>query len=75
MGSGRRLDDYLRGRLKRALDELAKIEPDVILSENADVLVAALLGKHMPTEIRVDWDVRLGPGDGDRHPVQRPVRA
>ncbi len=55
-GSGRRLDDYLRGRLKRALDELAKIEPDVILSENADVLVAALLGKHMPTEIRVDWD-------------------
>lgn len=62
-GNGRRLDDYLRGRLKRALDELAGIEPDVILSENADVLVAALLGKHMPTEISVDW------GDATRTPV------
>ncbi|WP_432937446.1 hypothetical protein ACQPXM_25090 [Kribbella sp. CA-253562] len=62
-GTGRRLDDYLRGRLKRALDELARIEPDVILSENTDVLVAALLGKHMPAEISVDW------GDATRTPV------
>ncbi|MGH8826182.1 MAG: hypothetical protein ACRDVZ_01025, partial [Jiangellaceae bacterium] len=28
----------------------------MILSENVDVVVAALLGKHMPTEIEVDWD-------------------
>lgn len=54
--SERRLDDYLRGRLERALDELAGIDPDVILSENVDVLVASLLGKHMPTEVTVDWD-------------------
>lgn len=55
-GSERRLDDYLRGRLKRALDELAGIDADVILSENGDVVAAVLLGKHMPTEIQVDWE-------------------
>lgn len=55
-GSERRLGDYLRGRLKNALDDLARIEPDVILSENIDVVVADLIGKHMPTEIKVDWD-------------------
>lgn len=55
-GNERRLDDYLRGRLKRALDELAGIDPDVILTENADVVVASLLGKHMPLEIKIDWD-------------------
>ena len=49
-------DDYLRGRLKRALDELADIDPDVILTENVDVAVASLLGKHMPTELKIDWD-------------------
>ena len=55
-GSGPRLEDYLRGRLRRALDELNSLNPDVILSENPDVLVAALLVKHMPEEITVDWD-------------------
>lgn len=54
--SERRLDNYLRARLKRALDELAGIDADVILSENGDVLTAVLLGKHMPTEIQVDWE-------------------
>ena len=54
-GSERRLDDYLRGRLTRALEELARLDPDTLLSENADVLVAALLGKHLPTEIAVEW--------------------
>jgi hypothetical protein len=62
-GNGRRLDDYLRGRLKRALDELAEMDPDVLLSENVDVIVAALFGKHMPTEVAVDW------GDPTRSPV------
>lgn len=28
----------------------------MILSENVDLVVAALLGKHMPAEINVDWD-------------------
>jgi hypothetical protein len=55
-GGEQRLDDYLRGRLTRALAELAGIDPDVILSENVDVVVAVLLEKHMPTEIRIDWD-------------------
>jgi hypothetical protein len=62
-GNRRRLDDYLRGRLKRALDELAEMDPDVLLSENVDVIVAALFGKHMPTEVAVDW------GDPTRGPV------
>jgi hypothetical protein len=35
-GHEQRLDDYLRGRLKRALDELDGIDPDVILSENVE---------------------------------------
>jgi hypothetical protein len=55
-GSEWRLDDYLRRRLEGALDDLARIDPDVILTENVDVLVAGLLGKHMPAEITVDWD-------------------
>lgn len=41
--SARRLEDYLRERLKRALDDLARLAPDDLLSENVDVLVAALL--------------------------------
>lgn len=52
----RRLDDYLRDRLRRALEELAGLDPDLILSENVDVVVASLLNKHMPVPIKVDWD-------------------
>lgn len=55
-GSERRLDDYLRGCLKSALDALASMDPDAILSENVDVVVASLLGSHVPAEIKVDWD-------------------
>lgn len=55
-GNERRLDDFLRGRVKGALDELARIDPDVILSENTNVVVASLLGKHMPSEVAIDWD-------------------
>ena len=54
--SARRLEDYLRGCLKRALDHLARVAPDDLLSENVDVLVAGLLAEHMPTAIVVDWD-------------------
>lgn len=54
-GSEQRLDDFLRGRLQQALDELASIDPDVILSENGEVVVAVLLERHMPTEIEIDW--------------------
>lgn len=55
-GSGRRLEDYLRECLQRALNDLAGMAPDDLLSENADVVVAALLGKYMPTEIVVHWE-------------------
>lgn len=63
MGSEMRLDDYLRRRLERALAELASLDQDVLLLENVDVLVDALLGKYMPTEVAVDW------GAGTRTPV------
>jgi hypothetical protein len=49
--------------LQRALDELAGIDPDVMLCENTEVIVAALLEKHMPTAIEVDW------GGATRTPV------
>lgn len=55
-GTSRGLNEYLESCLKRALDELAGLQPDLLLSENADVLVAALLSKDMPTPINVDWD-------------------
>ncbi|MFD7311035.1 hypothetical protein [Promicromonospora sp. NPDC059942] len=63
MGSGQRLDEYLSARLKRALDELAGLDPDVILSENPDVLVATLQARHLPTKITVHWE------DPSRSPV------
>ncbi|MGL5827777.1 MAG: hypothetical protein ACRCYU_23665 [Nocardioides sp.] len=51
-----RLDEYLRSRLRRALDELNSIDADALLGENTDVLVAELLAKYLPKEIVVDWD-------------------
>lgn len=61
--SARRLEDYLRGRLQRALDDLGGMDADNLLNENVDVLVAALLGQYMPKEIVVDW------GAATRSPV------
>lgn len=55
-GDERRLDDYLRSCQKRALDELDGIDPEVMLIENVDVVVASLLSKYMPTEVGVDWE-------------------
>lgn len=55
-GSERRLADYLRSCLRDAMNELSRIDADVLLSENVDVVVAGLLEKHMPTPIEVDWD-------------------
>lgn len=50
----RSVDDYLRQRLQRAIDELNGIDPDAILDENSDVLVASLMSKHLPTKISID---------------------
>lgn len=55
-GTEGRLEDYLRERLRRALDDLAGMAPDDLLSENVDLIVTALLDKHIPTEVVVDWD-------------------
>jgi hypothetical protein len=55
-GSGPRLQDYLHERLQRAQKELAKVDPDVILTENVHVITAELLGRHMPHPLSVDWD-------------------
>lgn len=41
---------------QRALHDLAVMAPDDLLSENAEVIVAALLDKHMPTEVAVHWE-------------------
>lgn len=51
-----RLADYLSARLQRALAELSAMDPDDHLRENVDVVVAYLLGKHLPTPIDVQWD-------------------
>ncbi|MBC7271557.1 MAG: hypothetical protein H5T76_23080 [Streptomyces sp.] len=53
---GNRLDGYLRKHLKDAHAELGRLDPDVLLSENVDVLIEVLVSKHLPTEINVDWD-------------------
>lgn len=54
-GNERGLRDYLHGRLKAAQAELASLDADYVLSENEDVLVTALLEKHMPKSLAVDW--------------------
>lgn len=50
------LADYLQTALRSALAELNGLNPDYILSENEDVLVASLLAKHMPRPVSVEWD-------------------
>lgn len=59
---GDRLGNYLRKHLKEAHAELARLDPDVLLAENADVLIEALMSKHLPTEISVDWDGVMSSG-------------
>ncbi|MFD8249202.1 hypothetical protein [Nocardia sp. NPDC059691] len=55
-GNKPRLADYLNQRLQAALAELDSLEADYLLSENEEVLVTALIQKHMPQPIEVDWD-------------------
>lgn len=54
-GNRPRLAEYLGQRLKSALEELSSLEADYVLSENEDMLVTALIQKHMPLPIEIDW--------------------
>ncbi|MFV9460269.1 hypothetical protein ACNJ7E_43515 [Rhodococcus sp. NM-2] len=54
-GSSRRLADYLQDRLTSAQKELNSLNADYLLSENDNVLIAALLEKHMPKPFGVSW--------------------
>lgn len=50
------LSDYLHDRQQKALSELERMDPDVLLCENIDVVVAQLLTKHLPAPTTIDWD-------------------
>lgn len=50
------LSDFLQDRAQKALNELDRMDPDVLLCENLDVVVAQLLARHMPDPIAIDWD-------------------
>jgi len=54
-GNEKALDEYLRSRLRAAANELHDLEPDLVLAENADVVVASLLQSHLPSAVSVDW--------------------
>jgi hypothetical protein len=51
----RELRTHLLERQARARQELKGLEPDYVLSENEDVLIAGLLDKHLPDPVSVDW--------------------
>ena len=53
--TGKHILDYLRECHLKALADLDGVDPDRLLSENEDVLVAALLQKHMPDPIAIEW--------------------
>jgi hypothetical protein len=52
---GPMLAELLDQRTRAALDALARLDADVLLSENLDVLVHGLLAEHMPQPVSVDW--------------------
>lgn len=53
--SGTDLRAYLSKRLNSASAELASIDPDYLLAENADVLLTGLVQKHIPEPVRIEW--------------------
>lgn len=55
MVAWRELRLLLHERLKTAGMELDQIDPDVMLSENEDILVESLLSRHIPGPLSVDW--------------------
>lgn len=55
-GSGAYLGTYLQAKGDAARSELSRLDADYLLTENEDVLIAALLEKHAPGEVVVHWD-------------------
>ena len=50
------LGAYFASRLEAALRELAQVDPDYLLSENAEVLLTAITQRHIPSPVTVDWE-------------------
>lgn len=52
---GPQLGELLGRSARAAFGELERLDPDILLSENIDVLVHGLLARHMPEPVSVDW--------------------
>lgn len=52
----RQLDEYLRDRLQRARDAVTQLDPDYLLSENEDLLLAGILRDYLPLPVSLAWD-------------------
>lgn len=57
---GPQLAELLGRSAPTAFDELEHLDPDILLSENIDVLVHGLLARHMPEPVSVDWTAVAG---------------
>lgn len=50
------LNKYLNEAGQRAMRALDNAHPDLLLTENGDVLVAELLAEHIPSPVQIDWN-------------------
>lgn len=57
---GPQLGELLGQSAQAAFDELERLDPDTLLSENIDVLVHGLLARHLPEPVSVDWTAASG---------------
>lgn len=57
---GPQLGELLGQSAQAAFDELERLDPYTLLSENIDVLVHGLLARHLPEPVSVDWTAASG---------------
>ncbi|MEZ0366595.1 hypothetical protein ACAG26_23255 [Mycobacterium sp. pUA109] len=57
---GSQLAELLGRGARAAFDELERLDADLLLSENVDVVVHDLLTRHMLEPVSVDWTVASG---------------
>ncbi|AFS13661.1 MULTISPECIES: hypothetical protein [Mycobacterium avium complex (MAC)] len=57
---GPQLAELLGRSARAAFDDLERLDPDTLLSENLDVLVHGLLARHVPEPVSVDWTAVSG---------------